>query len=449
LRAWSIRAFIQQGLLEYDFLGGQVARHRSDWCAASKNSKQIKIAVPTYKNRLFCRGPRWELQAREAARKIVPEKVLAVRKGLIERAAAQNGNGHASAAFGHNWIRQAVSSCYLYSGLPGLASSFQNRYSIVLSSNGKTPRIAWRKRTEPSARILYFHRVNDDADPFFPSAPTKLFDKQMRFLSRYKKVVSLQDMVKHLEGGSPEPVFSITFDDGYQDNYEIAYPILRRYGLPATIFLTTGSMDSREPLWFEQLALALKTTAREFVDIEIDLPRRIFLRTQAERLEANAQIFGLLRSLCDAERRRFLDRIYRDLNVSDGGERRNKMLTWHQVREMQPHGIDFGGHTVSHPFISKLPRESIVWEISECKRRIEDELQRGVDFFAYPNGREEDFGLENKDLIRSAGYRAAVTTIWGTNFPSTDRMELRRGQPWEENVAVFATKLDWYQFVNQ
>jgi len=449
LRAWSIREFIQQGMLEYDFLGGQVARHRSDWVAASKNSKQIRIAVPTYKNTLFCRGPRWESQAREAVKKIVPEKVLAVRKALFERAAAPNGNRHSSTPSGHNWVREAVSSCYLYSGLPALATSLQNRYSIHISSNGKARGISCKKRREPSARILYFHRVNEDVDPFFPSAPTKLFDEQMRFLSRYKKVVSLSDMVRHLEGGSPEPVFAITFDDGYQDNYEIAYPILRRYGLPATIFLTTGSMDSREPLWFELLALALKTTAREFIDIEIDVPRRFPLRTQAERLEANAQIFGLLRSLCDAQRRRLLDRICRDLNVSDGGERRNKMLTWDQVREMRPNGIDFGGHTVTHPFISKLPRDSIVWEISECKRRIEHELQSGVDFFAYPNGREEDFGMENKDLIRGAGYRAAVTTIWGTNFPSTDRMELRRGQPWEENVAVFATKLDWYQFVNQ
>lgn len=301
---------------------------------------------------------------------------------------------------------------------------------------------------EPSARILYFHRVNSDSDPFFPSTTTKLFEEEMRFLARYKKVVSLANLVKHLEGDSTEPVFAITFDDGYQDNCENAFPILQRYGLPATIFLTTGSMDSREPLWFEQLSLALKTSGREFIDMEVDLPRRFWLRTQSERLGANDQIFGLLRGLHDAERRELLAQIYRKLEISGGGERQNKMLTWDQVRLMQSQGIDFGGHTVDHPFISRLSRESIVWEVSECKRRIEDELQTGVDFFAYPNGREEDFGLENKELIRSAGYRAAVTTIWGTNYRTTDRMELRRGQPWEENAALFVSKLDWYQLVN-
>ena len=116
---------------------------------------------------------------------------------------------------------------------------------------------------------------------------------------------------------------------------------------------------------------------------------------------------------------------------------------------MAAHGIEFGGHTVTHPFLSKLTRPEACWEVSECKRRIEEELQRPAEYFAYPNGREEDFAAFNKDLLRAAGYRAAMTTIWGINDRSTDRMELRRGGPWENNPALFAYKLDWYQWVNQ
>jgi len=89
-----------------------------------------------------------------------------------------------------------------------------------------------------------------------------------------------------------------------------------------------------------------------------------------------------------------------------------------------------------------------MWEVSECKRRIEEETQAAVDYFAYPNGREEDFTDWNKAVLRNAGYRAALTTIWGMNYQSTDRMELRRGQPWEESPELFACKLDWYQLVN-
>ena len=124
------------------------------------------------------------------------------------------------------------------------------------------------------------------------------------------------------------------------------------------------------------------------------------------------------------------------------------MLTWDQIREMKAQRVDFGGHTVTHPFISTLTREAMEWEAGESKRRIEQELQLPVDCFAYPSGRERDFGKGNKDVIRNAGYKAAVTTIWGMNTPSTDPMELRRGGPWEENAALFAYKLDWYQLTN-
>jgi peptidoglycan/xylan/chitin deacetylase (PgdA/CDA1 family) len=324
----------------------------------------------------------------------------------------------------------------------------RNQYQLSRGTPHSQGRVSWDRRTNPAARILYYHRVNDDADPFFPAITTTLFEQQMSFLARHYKVVGMAELLDHLQNGSPEPVLAITFDDGYQDNYANALPILERYGLPATIFLSTGAIDSREPLWFEQLALALKKTDRAYLDIEVDIPRRFPLRTQQERLKANDAIFALLRALPNVDRTRYLDELLRQSGVVDDPERRNRMLTWEQIRLMTTRGITFGGHTVSHPFISKLPADQVTWEVSECKRRIEDQLQRPADYFAYPNGREQDFGAWNKDLIRAAGYKAAVTTIWGMNYRSTDPMELRRGGPWEQTAAQFAYKLDWYQLVN-
>jgi peptidoglycan/xylan/chitin deacetylase (PgdA/CDA1 family) len=219
--------------------------------------------------------------------------------------------------------------------------------------------------------------------------------------------------------------------------------------VPATIFLTTGSLDSREPLWFELLAEAVKKTLRQFIDLEIDIPRRFWMRTQPERLQTNAELFRLLRVLDDAARRERLREILRQLGNVGEGARNDKLLTWDQIRLMKAHGIDFGGHTVTHPFLSRLLPSQAAWEVSECKRRVEAELQQPVYYFAYPNGREEDLGPFNKEVLRSAGYRAAMTTIWGVNHPTTDRMEMRRGGPWETNPALFASKLDWYHLANQ
>jgi peptidoglycan/xylan/chitin deacetylase (PgdA/CDA1 family) len=149
----------------------------------------------------------------------------------------------------------------------------------------------------------------------------------------------------------------------------------------------------------------------------------------------------------DRERKSLLLLILRDLSsaVQPPGE---IMLTWDQVRSMHGRGIEFGGHTVTHPYLSRLTRTEVDWEISECKRRIEEELQSPVTQFAYPNGREDDFAPWNKDVLRHAGYQAAVTTMWGMNFSTTDRLELKRGGAWEHDEAMFAYKMDWYQLVN-
>jgi peptidoglycan/xylan/chitin deacetylase (PgdA/CDA1 family) len=432
LRALTIREFIRQGVREYDFLGG-IGRHKSDWGAEVKHSQQIAVANRSYKNVLFCRGPEWEMRARESIKAALPAKVLEIRQAHFS-----HSNGSGSSA--KEWLRRTAANCYVHSRLPKLVQPLRSRYQLAL------PKLSLQKRQEASARILYYHRVNDDGDPFFPAISTALFEQEMRYLARHYTIVSLTDLVKHLEDGPPTRMLAITFDDGYQDNYLNAFPVLQRYGLPATIFLTTGGLDSRQPLWFEQLAGAVKETSVDHLDLEIDIPRRFWMRTTAERLQANGAIFSVLRGLPDTERRYRLDVVLRQLGVPEAArERRGKMLTWDQVRLMKSCGIDFGGHSVTHPFIARLTPEQVAWEVGECKRRIEDELQQPVDCFAYPHGREEDFGKWNKNSIRNAGYRAAVTTIWGLNYRSTDLLELRRGGPWEQSPSLFAYKMDWYE----
>ena len=443
LRAWSMRELLRQGITEYDSLAG-VGRHKLDWGAEVKESRRVVVAARTYRNLLFCQGPLWQERAKESVKRLIPEPVLAARRARLERPFVATETG----SDGGERIRRAAATCYLRLGLPAAARLLRERYQVSVSPSRRMGRLGWTRRREPAGRILYYHRVNDEHDPFYPSMPVDVFERQMRFVARRYKVVSLTRLLEHLESGAPGTLLAITFDDGYRDNYENAFPILQRYGLVATIFLSTGSLDTGDPLWFEVLAGAVKTTSHEFLDLEVDIPRRFWMRTLDERLRANSELFALLRRVPEDERRQRLHAILRELAAPDAGSRRDMMLTWDQVRRMKQHGVDFGGHTVTHPFLSRLTRDQVSWEVSECKRRIEAELQAPVSHFAYPNGREEDFGPWNKDVLREAGYKAALSTIWGLNYQSTDRMELRRGQPWEEDEAVFAYKMDWYQLVN-
>jgi peptidoglycan/xylan/chitin deacetylase (PgdA/CDA1 family)/CelD/BcsL family acetyltransferase involved in cellulose biosynthesis len=436
LRAWTIGEFLKEGLKEYDFLGG-VSRHKTDWGAEVKHSKRIVLTGGIYPNLLFRRGPEWEGAARESVRKLLPEKLLAHGKALQSRGGDSGGA----------WARNTAASCYFHGGLATVTRPLRKRYQVAIEAGGK---VSWKKRTHSSARILYYHSVNDNKDPFSDAISTQLFEEHVRYLARNYKVVRMSEIMRHLaEGDSPEMLVGITFDDGYADNYQNAFPILQRYGVPATIFLTTGGLDSGEALWFERLADAVQKTSKEFIDLEIDIPRRFWMRTLTERVDANNRIFSLLRTLENSARTFWLTRILDGLGAGKETLRKNNMLSWDQVRSMNAKGIDFGGHTVTHPFLSRLTPAEAAWEVSECKRRIEQELQQPVDYFAYPNGREEDIAGASKEVLRTAGYRAAVTTIWGMNDEFTDHMELKRGGPWESNPALFAAKLDWYQLVNQ
>jgi len=450
LRAWSIQQLLKRGVSEYDFLAG-VGRHKSDWSRQTKVSKRLLLGGRNVKAVLFCRGPEWESRCRQSVRQWIPERLLAARdlrqeQRRISEFRSQE-TGMPSSSKNAPWIRSALARCYFHSPLPSLLPRFRDRYQLCISANGNGPKIRFQKRSDPSARVVYFHRVSDNLDPFLGAISTAVFEQQMKFLARHYRVVSLAEATKRLRQSSPpEPVVAITFDDGYQDNYLNAFPILQRYGLPATIFLTTGSIDSRERLWFENLSLSVKKTAQTFIDLEIGIPRRIWMRTDAERLQAKNLMIALVRTLPDRQRRQVVAEILAQLGAKP--ETEETMLTWDQIRWMKQRGIDFGGHTVTHPFVSRLEPDQAVWEVSECKRRIEEELQTPVEHFAYPNGREGDFEAWSKQLLHEAGYRAAVSTLWGVNYPSTDPMELRRGQPWEENPAVFAAKLDWYQWTN-
>jgi peptidoglycan/xylan/chitin deacetylase (PgdA/CDA1 family)/CelD/BcsL family acetyltransferase involved in cellulose biosynthesis len=440
LRGWTIQRFIERGVRKYDFMGG-VGRHKSDWGAETTLSKRLVFGNATAANLLFCRGPEWVVQVRQAIKQAVPQRWIEARDARQER---QRRERAASSAEQGDWKRRVLSTYYYYSGAPFALRPVRDRYRLRTSGG-----IRLEKRHQPSVRIIYYHRINDERDPFFPAMSPAKFEEEVGFIARHYRIVNMSEALRRLsEGGPAEPVVVVTFDDGYADNYHFAYPILERYGIPATVFLTTGSIDSRVPLWFEKLALAVKTSPSESVDLEFNTPRRLSLATEKARLIANDQIYAYLRYLSDSERQDRLDEILRSLRGSDERERMGRMLTWDEIRALHRRGIKFGGHTVTHPFVSRLSPEQARWEAAECKRRIESELQSGVEHFAYPSGREMDFSPWNKEVIQAAGYRAALSTLWGMNYPDTDRMELRRGQPWETSRAAFAAKFDWYQWTD-
>lgn len=292
--------------------------------------------------------------------------------------------------------------------------------------------------------VLAFHRINDDDDPFMPALPTSVFAARMEHIARHYTVLSVEELVDRVRRGRvPRKALALTFDDGYRDNLTHAAPILARYGLAATIFLTTGCIGTREILWFDRLALALKTTRQTHMRLADGSVLR--LASTADRLEAVQAALGLLKGLPDAERRETLEQLLRDLDDGPRDDPKRLMLSWDEVEVLRGLGFSVGAHTVSHPILARLSPAEAWREINESMLAIERALGTRPRAFAYPNGGAEDVNGLTVRLVGEAGFSCAVTTRRGLNTSSTPLLELRRGGPWERHLPTYALKLARYQ----
>ena len=297
--------------------------------------------------------------------------------------------------------------------------------------------------------ILVYHRVNDERDPFSIDAiPTELFEQQMAYLCKNFTVLPLETLVKQANNGTlPRNGVAITFDDGYRDNYLHAFPILKKYAVPATIFLTTGHVSSDKLLWFDVVLRAFKDTKQLFLEIA-ELPKPLELKTLKMRTIAAHQVLKILREIPDHIRENTILEILKGLGTSEGRSDPNVMLTWDQVREMRRNEIDIGSHTVSHPILSRCAPNQVKVELTHSKKIIEEEIGHEIEAFAIPSGRPIDYSDFTVKMVEESGYKFALTTSRGTNSQGENPWLLRRNSPWGENLARFAFNIGQGKFID-
>ena len=306
-----------------------------------------------------------------------------------------------------------------------------------------------KRRRNPVAQILVYHRVNDEDDPIFPGVPTKIFAQQMEYLAEHYSVCALTELVQRLECGDlPANAVTITFDDGYRDNYTKAFPILKRLGLPATIFLVTDAIGTGRLLWHDRVFAAFRATEVPALYGWGNDKGFYPLRSAADKSATLERCLKVLWSLDDEVRSTWTDQLLVRLGAADQQIDHQLMLSWNDVQEMSGYNIDFGAHTVSHPILSKVSAQRARDEIQNSKQLIESKLKLTVRHFAYPVGRAVDYNPDIKNLLREAGFKSAVTTIFGSNDSDRDRLELRRATPWDQNIDLFAFRLSYFKFLS-
>ena len=226
-----------------------------------------------------------------------------------------------------------------------------------------------------------------------PRRDAGLLERQLAWLRRRFRIVRLEDVV----GLGPDcsPCVALTFDDGLRNNVQVAYPILKKLGLPATFFVCPGLIDRAAWLWNHEARQRLRHAgeAAEVVEWMKTLPSRLRHEVEA-RLRQVTQAF----SPSPSQRADF------------------DLATWDELRSLDARIVSIGSHTLSHPILPMSPPQEIEAEVAESRARIEAELQRPVETFAYPNGAYDE---TVREYVRRH-YRIAVSTEEGPLTPVCD-----------------------------
>jgi peptidoglycan/xylan/chitin deacetylase (PgdA/CDA1 family) len=290
---------------------------------------------------------------------------------------------------------------------------------------------AWRLRLKGKNRpalILMYHRVLPDSDPEIKKIQPGLyvtpenFEKQIAYLAPRFQFIPLSRLVGMISEGRPLSgnYAVITFDDGWSDNFEFAFPILRAHNVPATIFLTTGYIESHRTLWFYQavnllnnrnlptekaLAKIIKAVNNMPVGSNLAITDSVGFSSSVITID---RLIELMKQLDNASIYRIISELKTEVGIAeDAIDSGNNMLSWKQVSEMSTGGIEFGSHGVTHSILTRLNPDEVTEELKQSKETIANRLGKEITLFSYPNG---DYNFDIEHLVQQAGYKCAVAT---------------------------------------
>jgi peptidoglycan/xylan/chitin deacetylase (PgdA/CDA1 family) len=289
--------------------------------------------------------------------------------------------------------------------------------------------------------IVNYHRILEQPDPLLESEPNvATFGWQIALLAECFNVLPLAEAVERLATDRMPPrAVAITFDDGYRSTHDLALPILKQFKLPATVFVTTGHIENEGSMWNDMILEAVRRLAPAPIDLS-ELGLGVFpTHTPAERVHSAGALTEACKYLAPEARRALTGKL-QALASSDLGQ--ELMLTAAMVRTLSANNVEIGGHTVTHPILTRIDEETARREIVDNKKHLETITGKPVRLFAYPNGkRGVDYDERHVRLVQEAGYEAAFTTASGAATRLDNRYEFPRGRPWDASRLMFAGRL--------
>ncbi len=295
-----------------------------------------------------------------------------------------------------------------------------------------------RRLNSKKALVLTYHGVLETGSENYVNrncVSKEMFEKQMHWLKKKYRPVHLCELVQMIKGEKMllENVVAVTFDDGFHNNFKVAFPVLQKYGIPATIFVTTDFIGTKgAKLWTERIDSIIYSATIRRLRLPIDDAEGTFdISTPENKIKSSDRIRKLLKSKSRSERERHIMMLEKQIdgvrNFLDEMDERYAFLQWDEISQMAGSGlIEIGSHTCSHSILSTLSHDDVKAELLNAKIALEAQLNRPCTLFSYPNGTEKDFSRRDKNILQETGYAAAFSQIDGLNRVGDDVFALKR-----------------------
>ena len=289
-------------------------------------------------------------------------------------------------------------------------------------------------RLQGKAVILTYHRVLSEkelSEQFVqPGMYVRddVFEMQMRFLREHFEILSFSELLslwKNKLWDKRTRYCVITFDDGWLDNYLYAYPILKKYQIPATIFLPTGFIGTSEWFWPDRIGYLLARYVKASVQQPLDFlcdRYPLLKRARGDGVEQINSIIETCKELPEEEIERMIEEMSQELGLDSPPGR--IVMNWSEVEKMSASGVSFGSHSATHKILTTISTKDVENELKVSLKTLKRENVTAVPVFCYPNG---NFTHTIAEQVKEAGYEAAVTVRFGfeTQKPA-NLFELKR-----------------------